>query len=369
VDVLFKLKSQTENEYALAPTHEEQVTPILKKFVNSYKDLPEFSEEKEQFPLAVYQIQTKFRDELRSKAGLMRGREFRMKDLYDLHQTKEFQEKYFELVTKTYHKIYNEIGLESYAVDASGGDFSDKFSREFQVICEAGEDEIMYSQKTGFACNIEVLEDAKAGWNKQERGYDFPIDLQKAVSAEVGNIFDLGQKWVKAFEVSYIDQNNQKQYPYMGCHGMGTSRCLGVIAEIYSDQKGLKWPETVAPFKYHLVTHLNNKGDSNLNQKVLSLAQKIYDGLLVLESVNGEFILRDLSKFVDPSLSIDLSQHLAKDEDILWDDRADVSLGEKLKDADLIGCPWQIILTPRNLENNQIEIKRRSDGESSFVRF
>lgn len=344
VDVLFKLESQTGNQYALAPTHEEQVSPILKNFINSYKDLPDFDAEKNQFPLAVYQIQTKFRDELRSKAGLMRGREFRMKDLYDFHKNKTSQESYFELVTKAYHKIFTEMGLKSFAVDASGGSFSDKFSREFQVVCDAGEDEIYYSESTGFASNIEVFEDSKQAWIAS--GKTLPEDLKKAVSVEVGNIFDLGTKWTKALEITYLDQNNQKQYPVMGCHGIGTSRCLGIIAEIYSDEKGLKWPSSVAPFEFHLITHLDNK-DEVVNQKILDLAGKIY---------NQEI---DLTKQIDGASKNNV--------EVLWDDRTNISIGQKLNDADLIGCPFQIVISKRSLENGGIEVKNRATGESWVI--
>lgn len=352
VDVLFKLKSQTENEYALAPTHEEQITPLVKNYINSWKDLPVFDLTKNIFPLAIYQIQTKFRDELRSKAGLMRGREFRMQDLYDFHQNKESQMAYFELITETYHKIFQTLGLKSYAVDASGGSFSDKFSREFQVICQAGEDVIIYCSETGFACNQEVFEEAKRQW--LQNGKPWSDNLQKDKAAEVGNIFDLGQKWVKAFEITYTDQNNQKQYPYMGCHGIGTSRCMGVIAEIYSDDRGLKWPETVAPFKFHLITNLDK--DSQVNSQVLEIANKIYQ---------QEF---DLDQFVESykdyqeRLKVNLDQlkpGQLKEQEILWDDRQNVTLGEKFKDADLIGCPYQIILSRKSLEENVLEIKRR----------
>jgi prolyl-tRNA synthetase len=334
VDVLFKLNSQTDNVYALAPTHEEQVTPILKSYIRSWKDLPDYVPG-QNWPLSVYQLQTKFRDELRSKAGLMRGREFRMKDMYDLHATKESQERYFELVTETYHAIYHDLGLKSYAVDASGGSFSDKFSREFQVICEAGEDVIKYSPTTDFACNIEVYDEIKSS------GRDIPADLKEAKSAEVGNIFDLGQKWVKAFNLEYLDKNNQVQYPFMGCHGIGTSRCMGVIAEIYSDEVGLKWPESVAPFNFHLISQINEKDGLEINSRIQSLAEDIYSGKTPLT-------------------------HGLLDE-VLWDDRPGLSIGQKLTEAELIGCPKIFLITKRSLENGGVEVKDRATGESKII--
>lgn len=487
VDVLFKLKSQTENEYGLAPTHEEQISPLIKQYINSHKDLPDFDEQAGRYPLSVYQIQTKFRDELRSKAGLMRGREFRMKDMYDFHKNRESQASYFELVTTTYLNIFEEIGLEAYAVDASGGDFSDKFSREFQVACRAGEDTIVItangkhaynkevapakisyvhpqeemkpkedieaqgiigvqalldhlgigiqkSTKTLFyecedgqvigACllathnvnveklqklapskikglasetTIESLTGAKVGYagivnlpdaitmyyddslegltnfecGTNRSGYhslnvnfgrDLPIpeqwyDIKEAkegdihpasgeeyiehISAEVGNIFDLCDKWTKAFEITYTDENNEQQYPTMGCHGIGTSRCLGVIAENNNDDKGLIWPESIAPFKYHLVSHFNPK-DEQTKDKVLAIARDIY---------NARHKLKGL----------DISEG-----EILWDERP-VGMGQKLGDADLIGCPWQIIISPRTLDQGCVELKNRRTLESTNI--
>lgn len=338
VDVLFKLSSQTNTEYALAPTHEEQISPLIKQYISSYKDLPDFDEENGVMPLAVYQIQTKYRDELRAKSGLLRGREFRMKDMYDFHKTKESQEAYFEYITQTYITIYNQMGLKVYIVDASGGNFSDKLSREFQVICDAGEDLIKYSETTNFACNIEVFEDIKAS------GKEIPVDIQEAKSAEVGNIFDLGQKWVKAFDTSYTDKNNKKELPWMGCHGIGTSRCMAVIAEIYSDENGLKWPESVAPFKYQMITNVNHKDDQKINSQIVKIAQSIYQ---------GESEAEDLFE--------------ANPETVLWDDRESVGFGEKLKDADLIGCPLQIIVSKRSLEQGGVELKNRYTGDSNII--
>jgi len=463
VDVLFKLKSQTENEYALAPTHEEQISPLIKNYINSYKDLPDYipnvetslndiqgnqiflnavsiiswehlkkiylnqkislvferdvltnnatscktvkinkittfvgGEKKEHeeielrfdhkftninidfeeiiiqktSPLSVYQIQTKFRDELRSKAGLMRGREFRMKDMYDFHPNKCSQTAYFELITETYHKIFEEMGLKSYAVDASGGDFSDKFSREFQVLCEAGEDNIIYCPDSGFACNIEVFEEAESKWKSTGKHLGQKL---KGKSAEIGNIFDLGQKWVEAFDISYTDENNQKQYPYMGCHGIGTSRCMGVIAEIYSDENGLKWPESVAPFQFYLITHFGK--NEEINQKIQDLADRIYQEEIKIVKQNSgqnQNPRQEEIKFLDPNNLVELSKFVLSDiqaakDEVLWDDRREVSLGEKLKDADLIGCPYQLIISPKSLEKGGIEVKNRGTGESLVV--
>jgi len=283
-----------------------------------------------------------------------------MKDLYDFHQTKASQSAYFELITETYHKIYKEIGLKSYAVDASGGDFSDKFSREFQAICPAGEDVIIYSPTTGFACNEEIFEESKKKWINS--GNPWVEDLKRDKSAEIGNIFDLGQKWVKAFDISYTDQNNQKQYPYMGCHGIGTSRCMGVIAEVHSDEKGLKWPESVAPFDIHLIT--NESKNPEINQQIMELASRLYDGSLriIKKNLGSEiqFQVLDLNKTEDRNQLV-LSD-IENKKEVLWDDRA-ISLGQKFNDADLIGCPIQVIITEKslgqNLQTMGMEIRQR----------
>jgi prolyl-tRNA synthetase len=334
VDILFKLKSQTNQEYALTLSGEEQVAAVVKPFITSYKDLPDYSEAGEGtiYPFSVYQIQTKFRDELRSKAGLMRGRELRMKDLYDFHKSKESQEKYFELITKKYVEIFAEIGLKAFVVDASGGIFSEKFSREFQVICDAGEDIIHYSESTGFAANEEVLEESLSKYTTK------PTDIKIAKSAEVGNIYDLGTRFTEDFDILYTDENNQQKHPYMGCHGIGTSRTMGVVADNYNDENGLKWPENIAPYKFHLITYENKDAEN----KISKLAKVWYE--------NG----------------VELGDLKISSDDILWDDR-DVNLGTKLKDADLMGIPFQIIMTPRTIENKTIEFKNRSTGEVSFI--
>ncbi len=481
VDILFKLNSQTKTEYALACSHEEQVTPIVQQFVNSWKDLPEYQpiynykgeiklneitqksfrfqfsdfnsnriskdqiirfNDKEYstlykiknifidannqrdildvqnvnldydtvngvmfkkikfynddktlpdikdrnhtfcmvnlelyetnytriFPLAVYQIQTKFRDELRAKSGLLRGREFRMKDMYDFHATKESADAYYELVKATYFKIYQEMGLQAYAVHASGGIFTSNDSHEFQVISPAGEDEIFYDEKTGYAINSEIVEEMKA------KGQNIPEGLSKAISAEVGNIFKLDDKYTKAFGVTFVDRDNKPQTPLMNCHGIGTSRCMAILAEIYSDEKGLKLPAQVAPFELHLITNINVKDDPEINTKIQDIANRIYNGeLKLIKKSKGGYNLLDTSninqllELAKEDNSFDLN-NLGKSDQILWDDRAGkVSIGEKLKDADLIGCPVQIVISKRSIENGGLEVITRNDGEKFVV--
>jgi prolyl-tRNA synthetase/8-oxo-dGTP pyrophosphatase MutT (NUDIX family) len=320
------------------------------------------------YPTAVYQIQTKFRDELRSKSGVMRGREFRMKDMYDFHRSKESADNYYELVKATYHKIYEEMGLKAYAVHASGGIFTSNDSHEFQVICDAGEDEIFYNPNTGYAINTEIIEEMKAA------GQSIPEGLTKAVSAEVGNIFKLDDKYTKAFGLTYTDKDNKLQYPIMNCHGIGTSRTMGVLCEIYSDEKGLKLPAAVAPFEIHLITGINEKDDTDVNNKILDIANRIYDGeLKLIKTSRGKYTLLDttnttqLLELAKEDSSFDLSQ-LSQSDEILWDDRTGkTSIGEKLKDADLIGCPTQIIISKKSLENGGLELIIRDGGEKFVI--
>jgi prolyl-tRNA synthetase/ADP-ribose pyrophosphatase YjhB (NUDIX family) len=320
------------------------------------------------YPTSVYQIQTKFRDELRSKSGVMRGREFRMKDMYDFHRTKESADSYYELVKETYHKIYEEMGLKAYAVHASGGIFTSNDSHEFQVICEAGEDEIFYDEKTGYAINSEIIDGMKAA------GQAIPEKLTKAISAEVGNIFKLDDKYTMAFGLTYTDKDNKPQYPIMNCHGIGTSRTMGVLCEIYSDEKGLKLPAAVAPFEIHLITGINEKDDAEINYKINDLANRIYNGeLKLIKTPRGKYILLDttdttqLLQLAKEDSTFDLSQ-LSKSDEILWDDRGGkISIGEKLKDADLIGCPTQIIISKKSLENGGLELIDRASGEKFVI--
>ncbi|MBC7405868.1 MAG: prolyl-tRNA synthetase [Candidatus Parcubacteria bacterium] len=335
VDVLFRLQSQTKSEYALACSHEEQVTPIAKDYIKSFKDLPLYTPEtmsdeiltNSTYPLAIYQIQTKFRDELRSKSGIMRGREFRMKDMYDFHQNQESADSYYEVVKQKYFEIYQDLGLKAYSVHATGGMFTDNDSHEFQVVCDAGEDVIYYNNQ-GYAINEDIREDLI------KRGEQIPEGLTKAKSAEVGNIFKLGDKYTQAFDLKFTDTDNTQKYPIMNCHGIGTSRCMGVIAELHSDEKGLKWPLNVAPYQVHLITHLGK--DEEINRKILAEAEAIYSGI-------GKQV-GDVKIYAG---------------EVLWDDRDKLSLGVKFADADLIGCPVQIVITERTIASGEPEVRVR----------
>ena len=240
VDVLFKLQSRTEKEYALGQSEEEIVTPIAKEYALSYKDLP----------LALYQIGQKYRDELRAKSGIMRGREFGMKDMYSFHENQEDFDRFYEIVKKSYLEAYEKLGLVAKVTEASGGAFSEKLSYEFMVLTDAGEDDIVYCEHCSYCANVEVAKD-KEGDECPKCGKG---KLKAARASEVGNVFDLGQKYPKAFGYTYKDKEGKEQYPIVGCYGFGTTRIMGVIVEKLADEKGIVWPESVAPFAVHLVS-------------------------------------------------------------------------------------------------------------------
>ncbi|MHB8831097.1 MAG: proline--tRNA ligase [Patescibacteria group bacterium] len=320
VDVLFKVPSQTDREYALGPTHEEIVTPLVGSFVHSYKDLP----------TAVYQIQTKYRDELRAKSGVLRGREFGMKDLYSFHANQEDLERFYELVKQAYLRIFKRCGLDAKIVEASGGSFTKKFSHEFQVISPAGEDNIIACSKCTFAQNSEIA--------TYQPGQACPLcgaQLQAVKGIEIGNIFDLGTKFTSVFKVGYTDEQGERQTPLMACFGIGTTRLVGAIVESNHDDKGIIWPEEVAPYQIHLVT-IQSK-DADVTEQVMSTVSSLYD------------------EMVEAGLQV------------FWDDRTDASAGEKLATSDLLGLPVRILVSQKSLEQGGVEIKQRNADEAEII--
>jgi prolyl-tRNA synthetase len=312
LDVLYKFTSfYSKSEVALGPTHEEVVAPLAKKYINSYKDLP----------LYLYQIQTKFRDEKRPKSGLLRGREFLMKDLYSFHATEKDLDRYYEVMANSYHKIFERCGLGgiTYYTFASGGSFS-KYSHEFQTECATGEDTIYLCDKCNVAVNKEIVAEQKEcpGCGNKK--------LKEIKAIEVGNIFKLGTKYSKPFDLNYMDENNKLQEVVMGCYGIGLGRVMGAVAEIFNDDKGLIWPASIAPFDIHL---------------------------LDLGGVNKE--------------TGDIYTKLTKaGYDVLWDDREEAA-GVKLGDADLLGIPLRIVVSPKTLAEGKIEVKLRAAHETNLV--
>jgi prolyl-tRNA synthetase len=311
IDVLFKVKSRTERDYALGQSQEEVVTPLMKEFINSYRDLP----------ASVYHIQWKFRDELRSKSGILRGREFLMKDMYSWHENEKDFEEYYKKVKQAYIKVFKRLGLVAKVTEASGGSFTDKVSYEFMILTNAGEDDILYCPVCEFCVNTEIA--------KSKMGDECPgcrqEKLLKDRASEVGNVFDLGRKYAKDFDLQYTDKEGKRKHPVMGCYGIGVSRTMGALVEKFNDDKGILWPEIVAPFRVHLIS----LGDDTLE------AKKLY-------------------------------QELTKTTEVLWDDR-EVSAGMKFADADLIGCPLRVVISEKSLKSGGVEIKERNEETTKIV--
>lgn len=309
IDVLFKLKSRTGKDYALGQSHEEIVTPLAKEVINSYKDLP----------LALYQIQWKYRDELRSKSGILRGREFLMKDMYSFHETQTDFDRFYAEVKQAYLRIFKRLGLTAKATEASGGNFTEKVSYEFMVLTDAGEDDIFYCDACDYCVNQEIAK-VKTGDACPKCG----ATLQAARAAEVGNVFDLGQKFAKDFDVTFTKADGSRDYPIMGCYGIGVSRCMGVIVEKYHDEQGIVWPATIAPAQA-IILALNGAEE---------YAQEVYQSLT--------------------------KQGLT----VLLDDRGE-SAGSKFAAADLLGIPVRLVISARN--GQQIEWKERSSTTSKLA--
>ena len=312
LDVWFKTKLANGSELGLAPTHEEPLTMLMKNYIHSYKDLPVYP----------YQFQIKFRNELRSKSGLMRGREFWMKDLYSFSRTQEEHDAFYEKISSAYDRVFERLGLgdSTFKTFASGGSFA-KFSHEFQTISEVGEDVIYLDRGKNIAINEEVLNDevlAELGVNRDE--------LEEAKAVEVGNIFTLGTRFSDPLDLNYTDENGESKPVIMGSYGIGPSRLMGLIAEHFADDKGLVWPENVAPYKVYLVSI----GD------VAEQANELYE------------------KLKTAGVSV------------LFDDR-DERPGAKFADAELIGLPYRVTISGRLLEEEKLEFTPRNGGETELL--
>lgn len=311
MDVWFKTELASGGELGLAPTHEEPLTELMKSYIKSYKDLP----------AAAYQIQTKFRNELRAKSGIMRGREFIMKDLYSFSRDEAEHEDFYHKAERAYARIYERLGIGdcTYQAFASGGVFA-KYSHEFQTVVEVGEDTIWHNADWSVVLNEEVLKDEvlkNLGVKREE--------LESTKAAEVGNIFTLKDKYSAPLGLEFTDQDGVKRPVLMGCYGIGVSRVMGVIAEKFADDKGLVWPGTIAPFRYYLV---------GIGAEGMEKAEQLYHG---------------------------------HEDEILFDDR-DLRPGEKFADAELIGIPYRIVVSKKTLENNVVELTERSSGETKMVK-
>lgn len=311
VDIWFKTALKNGGELGLGPTHEEPLIRAVKPFVKSYKDLP----------FLAYQIQTKFRNETRAKSGVMRGREFLMKDLYSFARTEAEHEEIYEKVKDAYHKIFRRLGIEekTFLTFASGGMFS-KFSHEFQTVCEAGEDTIYLDETNKIAINDEVNTDEVVTSLGLERK-----NLKQVNAAEVGNIFTLKDKFSKPLGLTFVDENDKEQPVLMGCYGIGPSRLVGVITELLADENGLVWPAAIAPYRVYLVS----LGEDEKAEKLV-------------EELQGFGI------------------------EVLYDDR-DVRAGEKFADADLLGIPYRVVVSQKTVAEGKLEVKKRGSEKAEML--
>lgn len=313
VDIWFKTKLKDETEVGLAWSHEEAIMDMMRQFVKSYKDLP----------TSVYQFQSKLRNELRAKSGIMRGREFVMKDMYSLHASAEDLDAYYNKVIEAYNRVYDRLGLgnDTYVTFASGGAFT-KFSHEFQTICEAGEDILYVHREKNIAVNEEVLEEAikELGINKDE--------LERVKSAEVGNVFNFGTDKSEQMNIKFTGQDG-KEYPiYLASYGIGITRVMGVLVEKFADEKGIVWPENVAPAKVYLVR------------------------------IGGEAAIKHADELYD--------ELIAKGIEVMYDDR-DERPGTKFADSELMGIPHRITVSDRLIEANTYEYTPRMSGVSEVL--
>jgi prolyl-tRNA synthetase len=314
VDVVFKVFAGADKEpqFNISWTHEEIIAEIATKFVNSYKDLP----------FSIYQIQTKFRNEPRAKSGLLRGREFMMKDLYSFHATEADLWDFYKNAGLAYAKVFERCGLKAYYTLAPGGEFTVSNTHEFQVVSPVGEDTILLCEQCGYAENVEVSK-LKAGEKCPKCGGI----IKQEKSIEVGNIFPLGTKYSEAFNLKFTDEKGEKHFVVMGSYGIGLGRVMGTAVEVFHDEKGIIWPESIAPFKVHL---LALKGAE-------AQAEKLYNQLL------------------DSGV------------EVLYDDR-EASAGVKFADSDLIGIPYRVLASAKTLEQNSVEIKRRNQDKAELVK-
>jgi prolyl-tRNA synthetase len=316
IDVWFKVFLKDGGEVGLAPTHEEPMTSIMTEFIQSYKDLPKYP----------YQFQKKFRNELRAKSGILRTREFVMKDLYSFNRDeKEFRE-FYEKAATAYMNVFTRVGLGHvvYRCFASGGSFS-QFSDEFQAVCEAGEDTIYIDRDKKIAVNKEVYQDDVLKQLKLQKD-----ELEEVSAIEVGNIFPLGTRFSDALGLKYKDQAGKPKSVYMGSYGIGPARVMGTIVEVLSDEKGIVWPEEVTPYKVHLIAIAGGNSD------VIAEADRLYE-LLAEHGI-----------------------------DALYDDR-DVRAGEKFADADLLGIPKRLVVSEKTVAEGSAELILRKDGTTALI--
>lgn len=308
-----KTKSEKEAAFVLGWSHEEILTSIAAEYISSYKDLP----------FAAYQIQTKFRHEARAKSGLLRSREFLMKDLYSFHASQKDLDSYYQKVKGAYHKIFKRCGLNAIYTIAAGGVFTEKFTHEFQVLSPIGEDTIMLCPGCDYAENVEISK-LEIGGSCNKCG----AKVIKEKSIEVGNIFDNGTRYSTALGLEFTDESGNKQPVLMGAYGIGLGRVMGTVVEIHNDKNGIIWPENITPYKTHLISLPGGEEES---EKIYSMLTK-------------------------------------KGAEVLFDNRNYKTAGEKFADADLIGCPIRLVVSAKTLEKNSAELKYRNKEDLKLIK-
>lgn len=308
-EVMYQFE-KNEKEYALSFTHEEIVLDLIRKHTTTYRDLP----------VKIYHFSTKFRNELRAKSGILRGREFLMKDLYSAHLTAEDLDKYYWEVKDAYLRVFRRLGLKAKVVEAGGGVFTDAHTHEFQVEASSGEDTVYYCSNCDFAQNDEI-----ATVKEGDKCPNCEGIIKSGKFIEIGNIFRFGTVYSQKMGVTVTDDRGQQQLLHFGSYGIGLTRMMGVLAELFHDEKGLIWPENVAPFKVYLVSIGKNEE-----------AEKLYQ------------TLKD------------------KGVDVLYDDRENKSVGEKFSDSDLLGIPYRVVLSQKQ-ENGMVELKKRIDNQPQIL--
>ena len=316
-EVMYQLTDSRGREHALSFTHEEIVMDLLRKKINSYKDLPVY----------LYQFSTKFRNEPRATSGILRGREFLMKDLYSAHESEDELMSYYEIVKGAYLKIFKKLSLPVKVVEASGGVFTEKKTHEFQVINPAGEDTIYGCDGCSFCQNKEIFT-GEVGAPCPSCGAGKVVEYKGAI--EVGNIFPLGVMYSKKMKAFFTGQDGEEKPIWFGSYGIGPTRVMGTIVEVYHDDKGIIWPENVAPFKVHLI------GLDLHESEIMEEAEKVYQNLL------------------------------KSGVEVLFDDREDVTPGEKFADADLIGIPYRLLISKKSISRGGIEVKKRNETETKI---
>ena len=311
-EIMYQFKKD-EKEYALSFTHEEILLDLIRKHVSTYRD----------FPIKAYHFSTKFRNELRAKSGILRGREFLMKDLYSVHTSEEDLNKYYNEIKEVYFKIFKRLGLSVIITEAGGGVFTDQTTHEFQVLSEAGEDEIIYCPDGDFSQNTEIAKIKEGKLCSSGHG-----PLKKAKAIEVGNIFRFGTSYSEKMGINFTDKDGRKKPVWLASYGIGLTRAIGAIVEVHHDEKGIIWPKEIAPYDVHLIEISDKKQETRK-------AEKIY---------------KELSRV---------------GVEVLYDDRDDVSAGQKFADADLIGIPVRLVVSKRN--EDKIEFKKRESDKSELL--